>query len=114
MAITRDLRVFDLIEFDGTLNVASVRKIVTDDGERVAILRYMKDDGELDFSPFTMSIRAITKICTIVDAGARNGNTRRPAIVGFADKERAKPGAQEARPKFHGALMAMAKARKAS
>ena len=78
---SRQLRAFDLIEFDGSTNVASVRKIVTEDGEQVAILRYMRDDGELDFAPFTLTVRAILKICSIRDEGVSR-NTRRPVLVG--------------------------------
>ena len=97
---SRQLRAFDLIEFDGSTNVASVRKIVTEDGEQVAILRYMRDDGELDYAPFTLTVRAILKICSIRDEGVSR-NTRRPVLVGCASKERASVN-QEARPTFDG------------
>lgn len=100
MAIThRPLRVFDLIEFSGSSNVASVRKIVTEDGEQVAILRYMRDDGELDYSPFTMTVRAILRVCSIRDEDVSR-NLRRPVLVGRAGKERASINQEASRPSF--------------
>ena len=107
MTITRELRIFDLVEFDGSTNVASVRKILTEDGEQVAVLRYMRDDGELDFAPFTLTVRAITRICTIRDENVSR-TTRRPVLVGCAAKERASANHEASRPTFDGVLTAWA------
>lgn len=107
MPITRPLKVFDLIRFDGSTNFASVRKIRTEDGEEVAELRYMRDDGELDFSPFILTTKAIVKICTIIDEDVSR-NTRRPVLVGRSTKEREEPGHQAKRPKFDPRLTAWA------
>lgn len=96
---TRPLRVFDLVEFDGSTNVASVRKIETEDGEQVAVLRYMRDDGELDFTPFTLTVRAILRICTIRDENVSR-STRRPVLIGNASKERASVNQEASRPSF--------------
>lgn len=82
---TRTLKLFDLIEFDGSTNVASVRKIHTQDGEQVAVLRYLRDDGELEFVPVTMTVRALMRISTLREAGCYQ-NTRRPAQVGRASR----------------------------
>jgi hypothetical protein len=81
----RRLQPFDLIEFDVSTNVASVRKIQIQDGERVAVLRYLRDDGELEFVPVTMTVRALMRISTLRDAASYQ-NTRRPAQIGRASR----------------------------
>jgi hypothetical protein len=85
------LKAFDIVEFDGSTNVASVRKITTQDGQPVAHMRYINDDGSLEFAPFTMTVAAIRRICTICDSEAYT-NTRRPAQIGRAtERENSKP-----------------------
>jgi hypothetical protein len=81
----RRLQPFDLIEFDGSTNVASVRKIQILDGQEVAVLRYVRDDGELEFVPVTMTVRALMRISTLRDSACYK-NTRRPAQVGRASR----------------------------
>lgn len=63
--IDRALKVFDLVEFVGSGNVASVRKLRGQPGNQTAELRYMKDDGELDFSPFEMRAETVRKLCDL-------------------------------------------------
>lgn len=102
MPMHRPLKPFDVVEFDGSTNVASVRKVVTEDGELVAYLKYMLDDGSLQFTSFTMTVRAVMRLCTLRDEGAYQ-KSRRPAAVGRSSSRKppaSHEGPSSSRPDF--------------
>lgn len=77
--IERPIKIFDLVQFQGSGNVASVRQVNGLACDQTATLRYMRDDGELDYSPFEMRAETVRKLCVLIDVVTQSNRVGRTA-----------------------------------